>query len=817
MRKGTLYLFVISNVVLSSPARAQLLDAALDPGASDAGGPALVDDGGAGLAETLAEPAPDVAVAEAGEAVLLAGDQAESEEIAASEGEAMIVTAQRFEEDIQKSPVTVNAFSARNMEQRGATNLQDLSKFTPNMQLQQTNRPAGGGSAYAAYIRGIGTGDFQFPTDPGVGLYVDDVYIARTIGGLLSLDQDIERVEVVKGPQGTLYGRNTIGGALNVTTAKPRLAGGPTASALVRLGNYGRKDFSLYANTPLLTDRIGAKISLASFHSDGYGERILSGEKTNSEERLIVRTGLLFKLSQDLNVRVDGDYSRQDQKPPTGVMLRFAPSPMTRSKIDRYNRFAAPALNPGLGLPDDAVVDERWVSRNPYRGYGLQPQYDRYHIGGVSGRISYSPTTWLNIKSITGVRVVDSDIAVDGDQTPYSLQSSHTKLNDKQYSQELQFAGEAWEDRFTYLVGLYFFREDGRSRLDTQSFHGLWETVPLEMRMPSDGVDTLTRIGLQATSYAAFTQESLEVVRGLRLTVGGRINRDEKEYDYSVAWTERDGFQVPASSAEAAWTSFIPKAGIDWSPIEPLLVYATYSQGFKSGGFSVSNQASNPTPKYDPERVTAYELGFKSHWFEGRKLTFNAAGFYNDYEDIQLTVQTADPMTNMNVRTTQNAGRSRIKGFEAEFTAQPVRGLSFNGGLGYVDAKFDSLVAGARAFGFRVGDRVPQIPDWTFNVGAQYAFDVALGELTLRGDVAYKGEMYLTAVDPTSYQEAFALYSARLSFVPYAAEALELSLYGLNLSDQTYYIYRATPAATGQEIGIPGQPRVIFASLKYTY
>lgn len=728
----------------------------------------------------------------------------------------MVVTAQRYEQDIQKTPVTVNAFSTRTMDERGVTNLQDLGKFTPNLQLQSTNRPAGGGSAYAAYIRGIGTGDFQFPTDPGVGLYVDDVYIARTIGGLLSLDADIERIEVLKGPQGTLWGRNTIGGAMVVTTAAPRLTGSPTGSALVRLGNYGRKDFAVHVNTPLWKDKIGAKLSVATFHSDGYGERILTGDKTNTEERLIVRGGFLFKPTRGLRVRLDGDYSNQDQKPPTGTILSFKPNAMAADKIGRFNQFAAPALNPGLGLPPGSIVDERWISGDPYKSYAMQPQHDRYHIGGGSLRIDGSPASWLSVASITGVRAVSSDIAVDGDQTPYSLQSSRTRLDDKQFSEELQFSGEAWEDRFTYRLGLYFFREKGSSRLDTESFHGLYEAEP-EPKRPTDGVDTLTRFGLTGTSYAVFTQESLEIVRGLHLIAGGRFNRDEKDYDYSVAWTQRPGMQVPDSHAEAAWNTFLPKVGIDWSPIEPIMLFASYSQGFKSGGFSSSNQATNPTPKYDPEHVTSYEAGVKTHWLEGRRLTLNATGFYSDYSDIQLTVQTADPMTNMNVRTTQNAGASKIRGFEADLTATPVRGLMLNGGVGYVHAKFAELSPGAINVGFKLGDRLPQIPDWTFNAGLQYGFETGIGELTLRGDVSYKGDQYLTAADASSYQGSYALYSTRVAFVPSALDGLEVAFYGINLSDEVYYVYHATLAPTGQEIAIAGQPRLFFVTGKYMF
>jgi iron complex outermembrane recepter protein len=783
--------------------------------AQDAGAPSEPADAGPPAAEAppAAEPV-DAAVAES-DAAIAAAPTESAEIVAASTTDDMVVTAQRTEQDVQKTPVAVSAFGVHSMEQRGVTNLQDVGKFTPNLELHSTNRPAGGGSAYAAYIRGIGTGDFQFPTDPGVGLYIDDVYIARTVGGLLSTDADIERIEIIKGPQGTLFGRNTIGGAFNIVTSKPLLSGPATGSGLVRIGDYGRHDFAVNVNAPLVDHVVGGKLSLAAVHSDGYGKQILSDLHTNTEERFVARGGLLFQLAKNFDLRLDGDYTHQNQVPPNGAMLSFAPMGPTLDKVNKYNQFAAPALNPGLGLPTGSIYDQRWNSPNAYDNYALQPSYDRYDTGGGSLRFNITPERWFNLKSISAVRVLTSNIAVDGDQTPYPLQSSHTKLDDTQYSEELQIGGHFWEDRLSYLVGFYAFRESGNSTVDTQSFHGLFENEP--MPIPADAGDTLATYKMVATSYAAFTQETLQVIDGLHLTLGARINHDQKDYDYGVDFTQRGVPQVPYSHAQASWDSFTPKIGADYSPIEALMVYASYSQGFKSGGFGPSNSANNPTPKYDPETVIAYELGVKTHWFEGRKLLTNVTGFYNDYRDIQLTVQSRDPVTGANLRTTENAGTSHIKGLEADVTALPVEGLMLNAGMGYVDARFQSLTPDALMFGFKVGDRLPQVPDWSVNAGAQYAIRTSAGELTVRGDLTFKGSQYLTPVDPSSYQKAYTLIAARISFVPKALEGLELSIYGLNLADTRYYIYRATLAPTGQQLAIAGAPRLFFASAKYLF
>jgi iron complex outermembrane receptor protein len=791
-------------VVFAVPVRvfAQAQEAGVDAGAAQ-GEPAPPP-------EAAAE-APDAAV----ELVLEEESSSSARPAADSSSEDMVVTAQRYEQDVQKTPVTVSAFGQRALDQRGISNLQDIGKFTPNLELHATNRPAGGGSAYAAYIRGIGTGDFQFPTDPGVGLYIDDVYIARTVGGLLSTDADIARIEVIKGPQGTLFGRNTIGGAFNVATTKPVLSGPLNGSALLRFGTYGRHDFAVNLNTPIVDDRIGAKLSISSQHLDGYGRRLLTDERVNDEERFTARGGVLFKLSDRLEIRIDADYSRQNQHPPNGQFISFQPAGPTIDKIAKFNQFAAPALNAGLGLAADSIYDGRWLSQGRFDNSSLQAMQDRYLMGGGSAKITYDATDWLQIKSISAVRSLSSIVRVDGDQTPYPLQSSATNLDDVQLSQEFQLSGRVLDNRLDYLVGLYAFRETGSSTIDTQSFHGLFENEP--QKDPADAGDTLTRLKMTATSLAAFTQETLELVRDLHVTLGARVNHDEKDYQYTLEQPQTGMARVPTSKATAGWTSFTPKVGVDYSPLEPVLVFASFAQGFKSGGFGPSTNPANPTPKYDPERVTAYELGVKSHWFEGRRLLANLAFFYNDYRDIQLTVQSRDPVTGANLRTTENAGRSHIKGVEADITAKPLPELALNAGVGYVDAKFSTLTPDALMSGFKVGDRLPQIPDWSFNAGAQYTLASSLGELSVRADVSVKGDQYLTPVDPSSEQRPYAVYSARISFVPSALEALELSLYGINLSDTVYYVYRATLPPTGQQVGLAGPPRLIFATARYTF
>lgn len=742
----------------------------------------------------------------------------ETASVSTDEGIAeIVVTAQRREERLQDAPLSVTALSSESLTARGIDNLGDVSNFAPNLELHPTNRPAGGGSAFAGYIRGVGTGDFQFPTDPGIGLYVDDVYIARSVGGLLSLE-DIARIEVLKGPQGTLYGRNTIGGAINVITTDPRLSGDMTGMFKVRGGSYKRFDVAALINTPLIQDKLGLKLSVSNLTSEGYGTRILDGAHYAGENRFILRGALMAQLADNITLKIAGDYTRQRQNPPSGYLIDFVPAGPTVAKIARYNQFAAPYLNPGLGLPAGSIYDARWEAPTPYDVYSLQPQQDDADIGGVSAVLNIDLSDTVSLKSVSAWRKIDALIEVDGDQTPYPLQQSRTTMGQEQLSQELQLGGTALDGRLNFLIGAYAFREEGNSTVFTRSFEGIYEAIIAAGGTPiaADAGNTFTTFYMKATSYALFTQETFNVTDQFGITLGARYNKDRKEYSTSVRRPQNDTIVVPLSAAVAEWESFTPRVALEYKPSRDLLFYASYSKGFKSGGFGASTVASTPTPRYDPEKLTSYEVGAKTSWFNNR-MTFNVAGFYSEYRNIQLTVQSVDPLTNANIRTTRNAGGSDIKGFEMEIAARPTRGLDLNLGVGYVDAKFDTLAASAIGSGFRLGDRVPQIPDWSINAGISYGFETGAGELTVRGDLSHKGSQFLTPADVSSFQDGYTLFGARIALKPSFAPGVELSVEGSNLTNTRHAYYKGTLPPTGEFVAIPAAPREIYATARFSF
>ncbi|MDH7971921.1 TonB-dependent receptor [Sphingomonas sp. AR_OL41] len=713
----------------------------------------------------------------------------------------IVVTAQRREQRLQDTPISVAAISGEGLAQRGVVNIKTLTNFIPNVELTNTNRPTAGGSAYAAWIRGVGTGDYAFPTDPGIGIYVDGVYLARTLGGLLSV-ADIERIEVLRGPQGTLYGRNTIGGAINVVTATPHLTGDVDGKLTVRAGNYGRADVVSTINLPLVQDKVGLKLSASYFSMDGFGHRILTGEKLNGEDRLVLRGGLLVQLADTLTLDMRGDFSRQRNRGSVAQIYRGLGG-ATPANVARFNTIAAPSQAAAAGLPVGTVYGGAFALPDSYSSYSTSPLQDDYDIGGGSATFAWSPSAAFNVKSITAYRSLATRIQVDGDNSPFTISTTNEAIHDHQFSQELQFSGKLFGDRVKYLAGLYYFAEDGRSDKLSYSFHGVYEITGTA----SDARDTFTAQQYRARSYAAFTQEDIALDDHLELSLGARINRDKKDFTVQVTLPQRaNAVSIPLQTRSAAWTSFTPRVGLNWKPTNDILVYGSWSTGFKSGGFS-NPTATLAAPIYNPEKLTTFELGTKTQWFDNA-LTFNLAGFVSKWRDIQLNVIVPGPTGGV-VNLTSNGGTAKLYGFEAELVARPTRALRLNLGVGYTHNEFTELAAGAVTAGITLGTKLPHVPAWSVTPGLQYDADTQLGHFTLRSDLSYRSDQFLTIADPVSLQKGYALLSARLSFSPAGMRNLELGIEATNLTDHRYLVYHQQAAIFGVEITQPGDPRLI--------
>ncbi|HEU4627288.1 MAG TPA: TonB-dependent receptor [Steroidobacteraceae bacterium] len=719
--------------------------------------------------------------------------------------EEITVTAQRREQNLQDTPLSIAAFGADALVERGMTNLRDVTNYTPNVEVTVTNRPTAGGSAYAAWIRGVGTGDYAYPTDPGVGLYVDGVYLARTLGGLMSIS-DIERIEVLRGPQGTLYGRNTIGGAINVITSQPNLSGPTEGSLAVRFGEDGRLDAQGHVNGALVDDRVGGKLAFGVFTSDGYGKRLFDGSDTNDEDRVVVRGGLRVKMGETSELDLRGDFSRQRN---TGLLSQatsfYAVPP---ALVARFNAIAAPVQAAAFGLPAGAIYDSRWVIRDAYATYSGSPLQDDYDIGGASATITISPSDAFSFKSISAWRTLETKVRVDGDTSPFTISSTNEKIKDDQLSQEFQVSGALFDNRFRYLAGAFYFREDGRGWRFSESFHGVYEVTGLA----SDARDTIVRQDYESDSVAIFTQEEFDITPTLTAIVGARANWDDKTFTTETFLPQLGIVSIPAQSRSEDWFSFTPRVGLNWRVLDDVLLYASYAEGFKSGGFG-NPTAVLPTPVYGPEKLSTYELGGKSTWLDGR-LTLNGALFFSDWTDIQLNVIVPGPTGGV-VNVTQNGGDAQLYGLELESTFRPTTGLTFNLGVGYTHNKFVRLANGV--VGVTYDTKLPHVPEWTASLGAQYKLTAAIGDWTFRTDASYRSDQYLTIADPTSLEDSYTLVNARIAFEPAALRGLELAVEGSNLTDKRYLVYNQNATIFGIQLNVPGAPRQVSAIARYRF
>lgn len=733
---------------------------------------------------------------------------ASSTDAAATEGfgEDIVVTAQRRAERLQDTPISIVAISGDALTERGVVNLKTITNFMPNVEFTNTNRPGAGGAAYAAWIRGVGTGDYAFPTDPGVGIYIDGVYLARTLGGLLSV-ADIERIEVLRGPQGTLYGRNTIGGAINVLTTTPKLSGAPEGTILGRVGTYGRADVVTTINLPVVTDKLGIKLSASYFSMDGFGKRLFTGQKLNGEDRLVLRGGALWQIAPDLTLDVRADYSKQRNLGSVAQPSAVLPGALPANVI-RFNTIAAPVQNAQLGLPAGTSYPDFFTLPGTYSTYSGSPLQDDYDIGGGAATLTYSPSDAITIKSITALRGLRTHIQTDGDQSPYTISHTAEKINDRQFSQELQFGGKLGALR--YLVGGYYFNESGRSRKDSLNFHGVYQITGTA----SDARDTYTYQRYLAKSYAAFAQFDLKLLPNLEASLGARFNNDKKSFTVMVALPERGGLvQTPLQTKTAEWNSFTPKIGLNWKPSEDVMVYGSYSTGFKSGGFG-NPTATMASPVYNPEKLATFELGTKTQFWD-RRITFNLAGFVSRWKEIQLNVIVPGPTGGV-VNLTSNGGTAELYGFEGELTAR-LGDIRFNLGAGYTHNRFVGLAAGAITAGITYDTKLPHVPEWSFTPGIQYEKDTSIGRFMIRSDLSYRSDQFLTIGDPVSLEKGYALVSARASFTPAGMPNLEIGVEGTNLTNHRYLVYHQKGSIFGIEITQPGDPRLIAGTIKLRF
>ena len=749
-------------------------------------------------------------------------DVAADEEIVTLEE--ITVTARKRTESLQDTPISVTAFSTSSMEARSLVNLQSLSNVTPNVDINH-GRGDGGSSNAAVFIRGVGQNDFIFPTDPGVGIYVDGVYVARSVGGMLDL-ADIERVEILRGPQGTLYGKNTIGGAINVTTTRPR--GDLEGRIKATTGSRNRIDVEGNINFPIAEDKLYGKIAAATKNQDGYSKRVSDGLDLGDTNLDTFRAGLNWLASDDVEVYLSFDGTKIRQNGTPGTLLGTFDDPSGLYAL--YNGVAAAMVAAELGLPAGSLFDDRWVTGDPYLSNGTGPTQDSVDTWGGTLTVDWQAGDNLAVRSVTGYREMDATIQVDMDYTPFPIVHTDEEQHQKQFSQEIQLSGTAMDGRLNWLLGGYYFNEDINDVNTTYLGSGLFDalealpaaliplvpgfTCPAAFPAPCAGgagnpyntvfdLDVHPITALDTDNWAAFAHLTYDLTDQLSLTLGGRYSWEKKVYFIDSVFPNSGKIATPPTTDEQSWSKFTPKVGLDYHVNDDVLLYASFSKGFKSGGWNPRPLDPLEFKPYGQENLTAYELGVKSRLFDNR-MTLNVATFFSQYNDLQLSSNSVNPNTGGLLLTVDNAGDVEIWGVEAEVVARPTANLDLNLGVGYMDNKYTYL---AESVGYSSDNKLPQAPKWTLNAGAQYRFDLGdMGSLTLRGDLMHRGSFYNDPFNtPEIKQDAYTLLNARLTWED-ASELWQVAAFGTNITDEVYVTSSESVPSFGFRNAVYGRP-----------
>lgn len=731
-----------------------------------------------------------VAVALSGSNAVLASDK----KIALEE---VIVTAQKREQNMQDVPVAVTAFSADDLNNAGVQDVTEVQKSAPNVTMQVSR---GTNTTLTAYVRGIGQADPLWGFEPGVGLYVDDVYLARPQGGVLDV-YDVERIEVLRGPQGTLYGKNTIGGAVKYVTK--RLTGEPELSISGALGSYNQRDIKIAGQMPLIEDKLLFGASVAQFKRDGFGEFLLSGDDNYNKDVTAARVSLEFLPTDNLSFLFNADKTDDDSNAKGGYR-------MTQS-----------VLNPSEPIPSDV-----------YDTYADMDTHNSVESSGASLTVTWDINDAFTLKSITAYREGDTYTNIDFDNT--ALPSAHVPAvyNDDQTTQEFQlsYTGE----KLTMVGGLYYYEGTASGAFDV--LLGAYDLAgPFDPSLGS--FDALSAGSVDTTSYAAYMHATYTFNDTWALTLGGRYTIDEKSADVykeqlfvdgtSSAVGGQDLFSLAVLTDyqnDNEWKQFSPRISVDYTLNDDTLIYASYSEGFKSGGFDMRGDASkNPgtVNGYDPEVVDTFELGIKTELADGR-IRMNAAAFYSDYTDMQVTVQESTDGGSNYVSSVLNAGESKIKGFELEVVGQITESLSAAFMTGYIDAEYLSVETQTPTGTVDLAD------DWSFANTPEKVASLKLnyarsfgngGDIVLSAGASYRSETQIFQVESAIDEDSYTLWDA--SAVWYSAdEHWTVGLHAKNITDEEYRVGGYNFANLGAEevvVGYYGNPRTVSLNFGYNF
>lgn len=709
--------------------------------------------------------------------------------------EEVIVTARRRAESLQEVPIAVSSFSGEALEAAGAQDLTAISQSTPNVTLENSRAT---NSTLTAFIRGIGQQDPVAGFEQGVGIYLDDVYLNRPQAAVLDV-YDVERIEVLRGPQGTLYGRNTVGGAVKYVTRRLD----PTQAQLRVKGSYGsynQADVLISGSVPLSdTFRIGGAATLLT--RDGFGKNITTGEENYDKDVFAARLSGEWEPSKDLLVRFAMDYTQDDSSPRQGYRL----------------------LASATGMP---VLSDHYDTAAGITRLGPIRHNTVTAIGGQIA-VDWKASDTLTFKSITAYREDRSKSPIDFDSTPARSFDAPVVYDNHQFSQEFQVDYEG--DRLNVVAGAYY--------LNANAFDAFDVVFTSATSFTLGDVDTRT--------WAVFGEANYDLTDQLKLTVGGRYTEDERRSHVvrqtflgvnspffgntaAVSITAPvlvNGVQVvPNFFGQRKDKKFTPRVILAYQPNRDLNLYVSYSQGFKGGGFDPRGNFANADVRrgFLPEKVNSYEAGAKATLFDGRA-TANTAVFWADYKDVQIPGSIVIPGPPVSfVGSTTNAGAAEIKGVEFEGAARLSEKLRAQLSVGYIDARYTRFIVG----GVNVANQrdIQNTPDWTGAGSLTYTTPVSMfgmaGAVSVNGAASYrsKTQQFESAI-PLLDQSGYWMLDASVSWSS-DDQHWRAGLYGRNLADKRYITsgYNFPGAATDNSVlAFYGNPRTVTASVEYRF
>ena len=727
--------------------------------------------------------------------------------------QAIFVTARRRSELLLNVPVAVSAYSGEQLNRQGALTITEVAKTTPNVTLKVSR---GTNSTLTPFIRGIGQQDPVAGFEQGVGVYLDDVYFNRPQAAVLDI-YDVERIEVLRGPQGTLYGRNTIGGAVKFVTKRIR-DDGPHISMRTNIGTHHQADFIVSASTPI-TKGLLFGIAGARLSNGGYGKNLTTGISNYNKNILAGRASLELIPSDRIFFRVTGDYIVDDSNPKGGH--RFYPNLCT------------------VPTATFSCVGSFPVLSNVYDTQGnLTDPTQRVRAGGVALHAEAELTDWLKFRSITAYRKDVGYTPIDFDTLPFADADVPAIYRNKQFSQELQLVVEG--PKLQGVAGVYYLNARAKDFFDVR----LYTTSPTAA--PGFTQGTTGNIGTK--TWAIFGDFTYDFSPQWAVSLGGRYTNDKRtaiitkknfvfggQPGLGGAFGFGNGVLAGVLSnfnGTRTDKAFTPRASVNFKPTPDHNIYLSYSKGFKGGGFDPRGNTTNapgntpttpPTAQqifdfmaFDPEKVDSYELGWKAALFD-RRLQLATAIFDAEYKDVQVpgsaactTVVGGVPVTGFCGITT-NAGKARMRGVEIEANARlaqsfatPGDRLTFAGSLGYLDGKYKTFIANIAGRGpvdVAANRKIQNTPKWTMSGTLDYDTPLAGGHLDANTTVSYRSfSQQFELASPFLDQPGYALWDANLVWRS-AGNRYELGLHAKNLTNKKYviggYSFLAVDPVTG--------------------